>query len=157
MADEELVSDGDEPPDEKMRFPRLVIPHTRIPPLGYDCFTTPSLQHNGKPSLLTQALLTTPYLTPWSDTEAPLLISDGGLTSPARSNTPSPPLPTANITRLALQSPKVYAKASSQSDIETGQHHQDNQTIEKPAERSVEAGLGRRRCITFACGRLTGS
>lgn len=157
MADEELVSDGDEPPDEKMRFPRLVIPNTRVPPLGYDCFTTPSLQHNGKPSLLTQALLTTPDLTPWSDTEAPLLISDGGLTSPASTNTPSPPLPTANITGLALQSPNVYAKASSQSDIETNQLHQDNETIEKPVERSVEAGLGRRRCITFACGRQTSS
>lgn len=157
MTEEEPVSDADEPPDEKLRFPRLVIPNNRISPPGYDCITTPSLQHNGKPSLLTQALLTTPDLTPWSDTETPLLTSDGGLTSPARTNTPSPPLPTANITGLALPSSKIYAETSSQSDIETAQLHQDNETIEKPTEKSLEAGLGRRRCITFACGRQTGS
>ncbi|MCJ1260464.1 hypothetical protein MMC22_000325 [Lobaria immixta] len=157
IADEEPVSDVDEPPDEKIRFPRLVIPNNIISPPGYDYVTTPSLQSNGKLSLLTQALLTTPDLTPWSDTEAPLLTSDGGLTSPARTNSPSPPLPTANITRLALPSSNDYTKASSQSDIETVQLHQDSETIQKPAEQSVEAGLGRRRCITFACGRQTGS
>lgn len=157
IADEEPVSDVDEPPDEKMRFPRLIIPNNRTSPPGYDCSATPSLQHNGKPSLLTQALLTTPDLTSWSDTETPLLTSDGGLTSPARTNTPSPPLPTANITGLALPSSKVYSKASLESDVELVQLRQDNEPTEKPAERSLEAGLGRRRCITFACGRQTGS
>lgn len=157
MADEEPVSDVDEPPDEKIRFPRLVVPNNRNSPPGYARSTTPSLQHNGNPSLLTQALLTTPDSTPWSDAEAPLLTSDGGLTSPARTNTPSPPLPTANITGLALPTSKVYAKSGSQSDIETTQLHQDNESTERPAEKSVEAGLGRRRCITFACGRQTGT
>lgn len=157
MADEEPVSDVDEPPDEKLRFPRLDIPNNRIPPSGYDYITTPSLRHNGKLSLLTQALLTTPDLTPWSDAETPLLTSDGGFTSPARTNTPSPPIPTANITGLALHSSKVYAKPGPPSDMETAQLHQDSESMEKPAERSVEAGLGRRRCITFACGRQTGS
>ncbi|MCJ1470583.1 hypothetical protein MMC07_009229 [Pseudocyphellaria aurata] len=157
MADEEPVSEVDEPPDEKMHFPRLVIPNNKISPPGYTCNTTPSLQHNGNPSLLTQALLTTPDLTPWSDTEAPLLTSDGGLTSPSRTNTPSPPLPAANVSGLALPPFKVYAKSSSRSDIETAQLQQDNETTEKPVERSVEAGLGRRRCITFACGRQNGT
>lgn len=155
MADEEPVSDVDEPPDEKMHFPRLVMPNNRILQPGYDCVTTPSLQINGKLSLLTQALLTTPNLTSWSDTEAPLLTSDGGLTSPARTNTPSPPLPTANMPGLVLMSSKAYPKASSQFDIETAQFHEDNEILEKPAEKTVEAGLGRRRCISFACGRQT--
>ena len=154
-GDEEAVADVDDPPDEKHRFPRLFIPsNQKHLPVNGSTIMSP-LQHSGRTSLLTQALLTTPELTPYSDAETPLLINDGGLTSPTRTSSrspSSPPLPTSNLRGLAPPSHNLNQEEA-ELNTKTTQSRQDIRSADKPAERIVEAGLGRRRCITFACGR----
>lgn len=155
--DEGVISDIDEPPDGKYQyFSRFLVPSNKKTLPGDIYTTTPPLQHAGKPSLLTQALLTIPDLAPYSDAETPLLISDGGLTSPARTTSPgppSPPLPTCNLRELALTSSHSMSNEDTESDTKNSQPHPSTELADKPAEENVEAELGRRRCITFACGR----
>lgn len=156
MGDEEAVADLDEPPDEKVCFPRLFIPYNKTSLPANGCNSASPLQPSGRTSLLTQALLTTPELTPYSDAETPLLTSDGGLTSPTRTSSPclpSPALPTSNLRELDLAPSRRLAKEDTEFDANITRSHQDTGFTDKPAERNVEAGLGRRRCITFACGR----
>lgn len=148
IGEEDLASEVDEPPDEKIRFPRLSIPNNNLPHYQDGCTNMPSQQQIGKTSLLTQALLSSPDLAPTSDAEEPSLTSDGGLTSPTRTSTPSPPLPANPSTGLAIFSPK-----QSVPDLKSLQIPPEKTVIEKPAEKASEEGLGRRRCITFACGR----
>ncbi|KAL8762703.1 MAG: hypothetical protein Q9184_001357 [Pyrenodesmia sp. 2 TL-2023] len=137
----------DEPPDEKIHF-------SRIPP-----FTRPSVSkkapmlHSRKASLLTQGLLTLPELTPSSDAEAPLLTSDGGLTSPARTNSPSPPLRASNPGDL----PTITSHGLSTPRFKVHEKHPAFPPTTEAADSSpatdLVAGLGRKRCIKFACGR----
>ncbi|KAL4972673.1 hypothetical protein BDW66DRAFT_143763 [Aspergillus desertorum] len=63
------------------------------------------------------------------------LTSDGGLTSPSLSHTSSPPLPS----RLSSR-PPITANNSKELGAGSG-------------ESAVEANLGRKRCISFACGQ----
>ncbi len=147
--DDEPATDVDEPPDVPIRFSKLARP-----PSETSSFDTNHLssQQSRKASLLTQALLTSPELTPLSDAEAPVLTSDGGMTSPTRTTTPSPPLPSSNYNDLAsLESSDTKIPSS-------GQNSESAQMpsalgIDRKQETKVEEGLGRRRCITFACGR----
>lgn len=137
----------DEPPDEKIHF-------SRISP-----FNRPSVSkkapmlHSRKASLLTQGLLTLPDLTPSSDAEAPLLTSDGGLTSPARTNSPSPPLRASNpgdlpsITSHGLSTPSSKVREKHPALLPT------TEAADSSPATDLEAGLGRKRCIKFACGR----
>ncbi|KAL8963752.1 MAG: hypothetical protein Q9193_000030 [Seirophora villosa] len=146
VGEEEISAELDEPPDRQIRF-------ARISPFTKPTYPKTSLSNAGKASLLTQALLTSPESSPSSDAEAPFLTSDGGLTSPARTNSPSPPLPgpnsggleTAGRHELATSSPKVPRKFPAlplTTDMVGGSPVTD-----------LEAGLGRKRCIKFACGR----
>lgn len=65
------------------------------------------------------------------------LTSDGGMTtSPSLSNTPSPPA----VSHLSSRPAPMAAT---------------NKGGAEPGESSVEANLGRKRCISFACGRKT--
>ncbi|GBF64117.1 hypothetical protein TMEN_6793 [Trichophyton mentagrophytes] len=109
-----------------------------------------------KESLLTRALLSSPELSPtdraasgitWrtvpafsinpnhSGPSTAELTSDGELTTPPRSTTPSPPPPT-QFTRP----PWVAAEPPSKPVSPVDEH-----------ELKLEANLGRKRCITFAC------
>ena len=144
-GDDELVSDDDEPP----HFAKLIT-HTSQNQRGY--LVSPHLQRSRKESLLTQALLTSPELTPLSDAEAPVLTSDGGLTSPARTTTPSPPPPVINHGGFA---PIISSYGTATAKIPTGDGIQVAETTgaDRSQETKVEEGLGRRRCISFACGR----
>ena len=158
VGDEEAAGDVDEPPDEHLHFQRLPT-SSRQTLLPLSSSTKISiLQKNVKLSLLTQALLTTPDLTPWSDTDTlPLLTSDGGLLSPARTTTPSPPLPTNNVPELAIPTLNNIAGQNIEINKNAASFHRDakdtEKSVAKPTGKSVEEGLGRRRCITFACGR----
>lgn len=151
IGEEDLASEVDEPPDEKPRFPRLSVPQNQNTHFENGYMKMSPQQRPGKASLLTQALLVSPDLTPPSDAEAPLLTSDGGLTSPTRTNSPSPPLPTNSAVQIAYFSPK-----EAMSDVNVlftpQQENIKEKVTDKAAEKTVEAGLGRRRCITFACG-----
>lgn len=153
--DDEVSAEADEPPDHRQpgKRPSLVqISHTKhsFPP-----YNKPKSSNTEpkKESLLTRALISSPELSPvdplvgnlpsinnlkgLSTTSAPLnvsvpstaeLTSDSGATTPLHSNTPSPP-PIYNSL------PTARPKGPETSELE------------------IEANLGRKRCITFACGR----
>jgi len=156
-GDDDLASDVDEPPDKRIQFAKLKTPSIRSfnSSTPQDSVTSPHLTRDRKESLLTQALLSSPELNPISDTEAPVLTSDGGLTSPARTTSPSPPLPSA-LTGLPMAVSKGHR-------YQTPDHSSDTVKIaptnsgESSHETGVEAGLGRKRCISFACGRQSAS
>ena len=152
-GDDDLVSEVDEPPDGCFRFAKRITPSSQISNNcdGYISAVSPYRNE----SLLTQALLSSPEMHPMSDAEAPVLTSDGGLTSPARTTTPSPPLPTLNSTGFATLFSKLSKGISiskNESTPDTVQIPQKT-SIDNPGESKVEEGLGRRRCISFACGR----
>ena len=149
-GDDESSSDDDEPP----HFSKLMTPSLQGSGLEHHYMASPHLQHGRKESLLTQALLTSPELTPLSDAEAPVLTSDGGLTSPARTTTPSPPTPVINhgsFATLMSSDSTAPAKGHAGDDIRVT----DATGVDRSQENKVEEGLGRRRCISFACGRQT--
>ena len=149
-GDDESTSDDDEPP----HFLKMVTPISQRPNLEHRCMASSYFQPSRNESLLTQALLTSPELTPLSDAEAPVLTSDGGLTSPARTTTPSPPPPVINHAGFAsLISSDNTAPAKGLA----GDEIQVTETLgaDRSQEIKVEEGLGRRRCISFACGRQT--
>lgn len=168
---EELLAEADEPPDEQQRTPRPTP--ARPAPLDTAAFSkTRPGSCPRQESLLTQALhsesdsqsedehhtelrrgLST--ASTWSNVSIAStdLTSDGGFTSPGtRTSSPSPPLP-----------PTIHGLPSifiNKKDSELTIRHDDASTekVEKktsqtPAGDAVEAGLGRRRCITFACGK----
>lgn len=150
--EEEPCGEADEPPD------LTETNNSHQSPL-YTKSTTKGLDLK-KESLLTRALLDRPghqypdsssiYIRqkpyneiPTSSTHSSAstaeLTSDGGVTSPERSNTPSPPLPSQFTSpRPAAMDGAVPSKIPPLS-------------IDVP-ESAVEANLGRRRCIKFACG-----
>ncbi|CAF9926536.1 hypothetical protein IMSHALPRED_006988 [Imshaugia aleurites] len=149
-GDDELASDDDEPP----HFSKLITPTFQSSDFKHGYMASPHLLRTGKESLLTQALLTSPELTPLSDAEAPVLTSDGGLTSPARTTTPSPPPPVINHGGFASLIPSdstAPAKGSAGDGIQIA----ETMGADRSQENKVEEGLGRRRCISFACGRQT--
>ncbi|KAI4224000.1 MAG: hypothetical protein L6R36_004999 [Xanthoria steineri] len=151
-SEDDLLDELDEPPDELIRFPRATTLKPSSIPAG-QC-TMPSLaQHDRKASLLTQALLTSDDSAPNSDAEAPLLTSDADLTSPARTNSPSPPPP---VSRPSGRSP-IPSHDTVASDAQSQPKHVKLPTATETTDNSpatdLEAGLGRKRCIKFACGR----
>ncbi|KAI4264504.1 MAG: hypothetical protein L6R42_000395 [Xanthoria sp. 1 TBL-2021] len=151
-SEDDLPDELDEPPDELIHFTRISPLKPSSIPTG-QC-TMPSLaQHDKKASLLTQALLTSDDSTPNSDAEAPLLTSDADLSSPARTNSPSPPPPASRPSGLST----IPSHDIAGSDAQTSSKHvklppATEITNSSPAT-DLEAGLGRKRCIKFACGR----
>lgn len=147
IGEEEIASDVDEPPDDRISFKRRNTAQNQsstshMPVMG-----------DRRASLLTQGLLVSPSLTLLSDSEAPVLTSDGGMTSPTRTSTPSPPLPAHTHTGLA----NIFAKDGAtgycvEGPVATSLAHEE-ETPTKPQNAMPKASLGRRRCITFACGR----
>ena len=149
-GDDEPVSDDDEPP----HFSKLITPTLQNTGIEHPYMAFSHFQRSRKESLLTQALLTSPELTSLSDAEAPVLTSDGGLTSPARTSTPSPPPPVINhggFSSLISSSSTAPAKGP----IGDGIPLTETACTDRSQETKVEEGLGRRRCISFACGRQT--
>ncbi|PYH64612.1 DUF2457 domain-containing protein [Aspergillus vadensis CBS 113365] len=146
----DMVEDIDEPPDH--RFLNTSMNNMDD---GVVYVKAPAAMTDRKESLLTRALKSTPPQSP-ADRHSPSqehsfyrsytytnisgistaeLTSDGGLTSPSLSNTPSPPLPSHLTNTTSSMGDKRKAEA-----VEVG-------------ESAVEANLGRKRCISFACGR----
>lgn len=156
--DEESVAYLDEPPDENICFARLHSSNNQATPSIGRYHKAPPLHQRGTSSLLTQALLTNSELFHCPDTEFSLLTANGGLTSSTQSISPDPP-PTQH-TAATEQSPIVGTQncketVSNKPTIKLSA--QPEECRDKPAEKAVEAGLGRRRCITFACGRQAAS
>lgn len=151
-GDDELAADVDEPPDRQIHFAKLVSPTPQSLNSEYGNIMSQHTQRGRKESLLTQALLSSPELTPVSDVEAPVLTSDGGMTSPARTTTPSPPLPALShpgLTSLVSKEDKSIGNGHAAE----AEHLAQTTYMDRSRETKVEEGLGRRRCISFACGR----
>lgn len=151
-SDEELTADIDEPPDTQIRFKKQWTRGSYISNTGYEFMMSSCNGRKRTESLLTQALLTSPELNPMSDIEAPVLTSDGGMTSPARTSTPSPPLPDVNhmhLGSLVSDKPPV-SKTEHPPDAVQIPHAAE---LDRSRETKVEERLGRRRCISFVCGR----
>ena len=153
FGDEELSSDVDEPPDSDIHFTRLMTPISRNSTSYTSHGYRSSSKFNGdkNESLLTQALLSSPELNPLSDAEAPVLNSDGELTSPALTSAPSPLL-------LHIH-PNLTMRETNNNNSITTPHEEGPARVALTSddniseETTVEAGLGRKRCISFACGR----
>ena len=144
--DAEMAEDVDEPPDQRMlRDSSIAIDE------GLVYVKSPAVMNRNE-SLLTRALRTSPDNSPTdrhpthdqhfyhgypyhnvSGISTAELTSDGGMTSPSFSNPPSPTFPPQHHTSKPSLMPT-----------------KPNETA---GESSVEANLGRRRCISFACGR----
>ncbi|PSN70166.1 hypothetical protein BS50DRAFT_306964 [Corynespora cassiicola Philippines] len=171
--EEELLADVDEPPDlERTPRPSALKLHDSFK--ASFSKTAPSNNGERKLSLLTSALhsTTTSPVEEHSDSEGPSrglscastwsshsastaeLTSDGGFTSPGtRTSTPSPPLPSAPLNMVPIFNKKPFDQR-----VSIMRHDDDNigplQKAPAPAsgEDNVEASLGRKRCIMFACG-----
>ncbi|KAJ5219309.1 uncharacterized protein N7498_001408 [Penicillium cinerascens] len=150
--DAELVDDLDEPPDQHIFHATPMHTEDAI------TFSRPSMGDR-KESLLTRALKTSPEMSP-IDSHSALhdssynyrsyphsnisgistaeLTSDGGMTSPSIANSPSPPLPSQMMG-------KAPAPMAGMKD------HTPKVKVVDSNETSVEANLGRKRCISFAC------
>ncbi|CRG90361.1 hypothetical protein PISL3812_07405 [Talaromyces islandicus] len=141
--DVEVVDEGDEPPDH-YSSPHQSSRHSAATDQAY--VKSPRTMLEKKESLLTRALRS-PDLAPADrerKTSYPLsnasghstaeLTSDGDLTSPAYSNTSSPPH-LQTISLVPALEPKIVSPPSD------------------PSESKLEADLGRKRCISFACAR----
>lgn len=166
-SDEEGDEDVDEPPDKPSLQSRIDLPGVQQQPqTTYTRSTLPVLRR--KESLLTQALMTSPIADGHSAIPAPVtgplsrastlsnasmlsaaeLTSDAGDTSPARSATPSPPLPSPHYHSLHASDHTPHAPSS----ISLVTSKEQKKPVAADLEESnVEANLGRRRCITFAC------
>ncbi|GKZ19089.1 hypothetical protein AbraIFM66951_010352 [Aspergillus brasiliensis] len=145
-----MAEDIDEPPDHRFLNTSMNNMDDGVVYVKHSAAMT-----DRKESLLTRALKSSPPPSP-ADPHSPSqehsfyrsytytnisgistaeLTSDGGLTSPSLSNTPSPPLPSRLTNNTSSMGDKRKAEA-----VEVG-------------ESAVEANLGRKRCISFACGR----
>ena len=153
-GDDEALSDVDEPPDNRILFKKLFTSGNegRASSIGHDCIASSSHDPERKGSLLTQALLSSPELHPSSDAEAFTLTSDSGLTSPTRTTTPSPPLPSFHAGLGSFALPEKQSTDTGDGCAEN-KHDALKVGMNRPGELGVEAGLGRKRCISFACGR----
>ncbi|KAG0639209.1 hypothetical protein HOY80DRAFT_886663 [Tuber brumale] len=152
-CDEELADEADEPPDEYYRKYQSSVSDGE--------FTKHIIHHQPNTiSLLTRALLINPGLEPteptehiyshslrrgmstdstWSNPSTMELTSDGGMTSPSRANTPSPPPPAflGGLAGLLHSEKDLLSKVPNR--------------VEVVGESDIVEGLGRKRCITFAC------
>lgn len=166
-GDDELVADVDEPPDHRLPFRQSISEFHR---------STIRPQKDHQESLLTKALQ-----SPTAEASEPSvhvatemsrristlsnasaastadLTSDEGITSPARTNTPSPPIPKTTYISFApyvlgRKSNEVAAPPMVQQDPRESVVAQlpANVTVSKP-DPAVEA-LVKKRCIKFACG-----
>lgn len=170
------LTEADEPPDEHQYTPRPTP--TKPAPLdtkGSFSKTRPGFHH--QESLLTQALhsesdsqsdddhvelrrgLSTASTRSNVSFASTDMTSDGGFTSPGtRTSSPSPPLPPTLHGLPSLTINKKDSEATltirheSHNEKVTSSHTQ-KKTPGPSNENTVEAGLGRRRCISFACGR----
>ncbi|KAL4928521.1 DUF2457 domain-containing protein [Aspergillus undulatus] len=143
----DVPEDMDEPPDHRFLDSPAAIDD------GAVYVKSPSKTTDQKESLLTRALKSSPVHSPTEPTSShdpyyrtyPYgnisgistveLTSDGGLTSPSLSHTSSPPLPSRLMSR-----PPLATHSGKESGAGNG-------------ESAIEANLGRKRCISFACGR----
>jgi hypothetical protein len=167
VAEEEIAAEVDEPPDHHCQeitgFQKSTI---RPKSDRAESLLTRALQGpeaDTKPEIHVAADLSRrrSMISNTSLASTAELTSDGGLTSPARTNTPSPPLPRATYTSFAPYS--LAAKAPIAALIIPSTNTEPAKTfspeiiadvsVSPTAKPPVDAPpTERKRCITFACG-----
>ncbi|KAF1815350.1 hypothetical protein P152DRAFT_470795 [Eremomyces bilateralis CBS 781.70] len=173
---EEVAADVDEPPDETLQITPRPNHHlhevkefqksetrgctaqksllTRIlhEPESQDDYDPPAARF----TTLTRGLSQVSNWSNPSTTSTAELTSDGNLTSPgSRANTPSPPIPTLNVHALPGSTKQIRHEHITVNDHRGGPIllPSNRVRIADDSEEKVAAGLGRRRCIKFACGK----
>ncbi|KAH7079211.1 hypothetical protein BKA63DRAFT_261085 [Paraphoma chrysanthemicola] len=172
-SEEDIVADVDEPP-EPARTPRPAPLQ-----LHYSCtsFVKSKPRCDRQQSLLTTALqansnASSPIeehsdkspmrglstASTWSNNSVTTadLTSDGGFTSPvSRTSTPSPPPPSSTFhSMIPLFNKKPFEQPVTVVSNEDENISPLQKAPTQPAgEQNVEAVLGRKRCIMFACGK----
>lgn len=165
-GDDEIAADVDEPPDH------ILSGHVQHHPNDFQkSMIRP--QQDRKESLLTKAFhLASPTEAPKPDIRLATdlarrrsimsiasaastadLTSDGGITSPARTTTPSPPYPTTTYMKLA---PFVMGKPPTTNESPVIRAEKDSSlphlpTVEEIPKPDVVAEAPRKRCISFSC------
>ncbi|KAJ0114010.1 hypothetical protein J7T55_007844 [Diaporthe amygdali] len=166
VAEEDAAADADEPPDSTMA-------NNSMTPQFRRASVTKAREHHA--SLLTQALQSasegeSPDSTPVaaasrrrrsitsqiSLASTADLTSDTGMSTPARTNTPSPRLPSIGFAALPMD--KHYAASGIQiigslprrSTLTNTANEQAPKPTEAPKDPAVEA-IAKKRCISFAC------
>jgi hypothetical protein len=163
-TEEELVADVDEPPEPRAQRPApLVLQHSSTASFSK---SKPVLDR--KESLLTTALksgsnASSPVddqsdaspvrglscVSTWSNTSGTADLTSDGFTSPGtRPCTPSPPLPSAAFHGML----PTLNKKTTELPVSVVSHDDENESPMPNNEQKVEAALGRKRCIMFACG-----
>jgi hypothetical protein len=173
-SEEEVAADVDEPP-EQGRTPRPAT--LQLHYSSTTSFTKSAPRLDRQQSLLTTALqassaATSPVdeqsdkspirgmstVSTWSNNSVTTadLTSDGGFTSPvSRTSTPSPPPPPSTFRAMI----PLFNKKPSGQPISVVTHEDEhvgllqNAQVKPIGEQNVEAVLGRKRCIMFACGK----
>ncbi|KAH9223817.1 hypothetical protein DL95DRAFT_419764 [Leptodontidium sp. 2 PMI_412] len=162
LADEDLIADVDEPPDNRTRRDqaqaRADFQKSLVRP-----------KNDRKESLLTKAFHTGPeyetephksdihittdltrrrsMMSNASIASTAELTSDGGLTSPARTNTPSPPFPNTSFTQYSLAAKAAPMPATTKTVGHTPLS--EVMGVSPKAQPVVQAP--KKRCITFMC------
>lgn len=80
-------------------------------------------------------------------------LTSDGQTSPNRTRTPSPPSPRIRLPMSPNFNIKPFANPATVKIVENGIDPLRTSTPLSANEDKVEAGLGRKRCIMFACGK----
>ncbi|MCJ1332937.1 hypothetical protein MMC10_009631 [Thelotrema lepadinum] len=157
VIDDEAALDVDEPPDESLLFRRQPIRSPTFP--GTLSITNSNLidQKPRQQSLLTQGLLTITSPKPLphdsvssgprsarstystgSIASTAELTSDGGFTSPARTSTPSPPLPPTRVTLLDVEDAFNKKLNNPQNLTAPSVHPLEEPVLEQPRKRSIK-------------------
>ena len=163
-TDEEAVADVDEPPESRAPRPApLVLQHSST-----TSFIKSKPTFDRKESLLTTALrsgssASSPIddqsdasparglscVSTWSNNSGTADLTSDGFTSPGtRPCTPSPPLPSAAFHGML----PTLNKKTLELPVSVVPHDDDNESPTLNNEQKVEAVLGRKRRIMFACG-----
>ncbi|KAI9849677.1 MAG: hypothetical protein M1837_002802 [Sclerophora amabilis] len=178
-CEDDAAGEADEPPDERKRSGTNKAPSGAVADRKGFTKSMLSCFRGRKESLLTQALVkeasgdeTEPEPEPKESYVSNMnrgmstastgsngsvastadLTSDG-FTSPTRTSSPSPPLPPATYSILFHPTTKLPVDPTIADDKGIPPLVLPPSEAPKTQESTVEAGLGRKRCITFACGR----
>ncbi|KAH7418113.1 hypothetical protein BKA64DRAFT_564666 [Cadophora sp. MPI-SDFR-AT-0126] len=162
LADEDLIADVDEPPDHQTRRDQahsefqksLIRPQSvRKESLLTKAFHAPDHEnelHRSDIHITTDLTRRRSMMSNASIASTAELTSDGGLTSPARTNTPSPPLPNTTFTHYSLAAKAAPMPATTKPIGHTPLSEVMGVSPKaQPVVQPVQAP--KKRCITFMC------
>lgn len=158
VSEDELPADTDEPPDHK---PIADFHKSAVKPQNTRAVSllTKAFEGSEEESIKRDAPSTTDLtrrrsmMSNASLASTAELTSDGGLTSPARTNTPSPPPPATLFTGFApfsFNSNKVHAQSPLNTRVEIRDHDHTHTVVHMNAE-PIAQPAPRKRSIQFAC------